>query len=351
MSFLQHISLTQFRNFGSAAFGFTAPVTGITGLNGVGKTNLLDAVYYLCYTKSYFQTRESNNVQHHTSGFRLEGRFAGETISCKWKEGKKTISHDDVAYEKVTEHIGKYTAVMIAPDDIELINGGSELRRKFIDGLLSQSDPQYLEHLLAYQKYLQQRNAYLRQAAAPAADLLDVYDERLAHHGSRLIRERARLSGLLPEKVSSYYRSLCGGAEHTGLIYKRCAAPEQLQALLQQSRRRDMEYKRTLTGPHTEDWVFTIGNSPLKAHASQGQKKSFLIGLKLAQIDWMQGLGRKPFLLLDDIFEKLDRKRLLQLFGLLQQFELGQVLMTHTSPEDLLHTVNEYYREVQLITL
>lgn len=350
MSFLQKISVTQFRNFAIESFDFRAPVIGITGLNGAGKTNLLDAIYYLCYTKSYFQSREINNVRHGTSGFRVEGHFDTEEIVCKWKEGKKTIEHNGVLYEKVTEHIGKYTAVMIAPDDIELINEGSELRRKFIDGLLSQSDPLYLEQLLAYQKYLLQRNAHLRQALVKH-DLLDVYDEQLAMHGAYLIREREKLSATLPGKVQDYYAELSGGTEKVGLQYKRCAAPEQLFTLLQRSRQRDMEYKRTLTGPHTEDWLFTIEGSPLKSHASQGQKKSFLIGLKLANISWMQSLGKKPFLLLDDIFEKLDNKRLLRLFEMLQQCSLSQVFLTHTSAEDLLRTTDKYYREVQLIRL
>ncbi len=376
---LQKISVTQFRNFSFDSFDFKAPVIGITGLNGAGKTNLLDAVYYLCYTKSYFQSREINNVQTGTNGFRIEGAFehhysgtleAGaslsfgegrggvitnteETIVCKWKEGKKIVEHDGIPYEKITEHIGKYTAVMIAPDDIELINEGSELRRKFIDGLLSQSDAPYLEHLLQYQKLLAQRNAYLRQTSFQqiAHDLLDVYDEQLAYHGAYLIQEREQLSAKIPEWVQRYYASLSGGSESIGLQYRCCTASQPLPELLKRSRQRDIEYKRTLSGPHTEDWLFTIEESPLKAHASQGQKKSFLISLKLAHIHWLQQLGKSPFLLLDDIFEKLDRSRLLRLFEMLQQFDLSQIFMTHTSAEDLLQTVNKYYKEVQLVKL
>lgn len=354
MSFLEKISLTQFRNFSLQSFDFQTPVIGITGLNGVGKTNLLDAIYYLCYTKSYFQGREINNIQKGTDGFRIEGNFDTETIVCKWKEGKKTIEHDGVQYDKVTEHIGKYTAVMIAPDDIELINEGSELRRKFIDGLLSQSDPQYLEQLLSYQKVLTQRNAYLRQTtgAALSHELLDVYDTQLAYFGAYLIEKRAALAKDIPGIVQEYYASLSAGAERVGLQYRPCAEPAGLLHLLQQSRQRDMDYKRTLNGPHTEDWLFTLEDNPLKVHASQGQKKSFLISLKLAHIRWLQNLGKKPFLLLDDIFEKLDRKRLTQLFGLLQQFSLSQVLMTHTSAADLVEAVRQYYPDgVSLIEL
>ncbi|WP_162903208.1 DNA replication/repair protein RecF [Taibaiella koreensis] len=353
MSFLEKISITQFRNFTAETFSFQSPVVGITGLNGVGKTNLLDAIYYLCYTKSYFQSRELNNAQRGTAGFRIEGHFGPEQIVCKWKEGKKTVEHDDVLYEKVTEHIGKYTAVMIAPDDIELINEGSELRRKFIDGLLSQSDPYYLEQLLAYQKYLMQRNALLRQQGGQhhIHSLLDVYDEQLARHGAYLVQEREKLSVRIPALIQQYYGILSGDAEQVGLQYRRCAEPGQLFTLLQRSRQRDVEYKRTLTGPHTEDWLFTIEDNPLKSYASQGQKKSFLVSLKLAHINWLQGLGKKPFLLLDDIFEKLDRRRLLQLFSLLQQCSLSQVFMTHTSADDLLQTVHPYYETVQLLPL
>jgi DNA replication and repair protein RecF len=353
LSFLHKISLTQFRNFGTGVFNFDAPVIGITGLNGTGKTNLLDAIYYLCYTKSYFQSREINNVKHGTQGFRVDGSFEDEQIICKWKEGKKTIEHDGILYEKVTEHIGKYSAVMIAPDDIEIINEGGELRRKFVDGLLSQSDPAYLEHLLLYQKFLAQRNAYLKQTAYQnlSHDLLDVYDQQLAIHGAYLITEREKLSLKIPGLVQEYYALLSGDAEQVGMLYKRCAEPQALFALLQHSRKRDMDYKRTLSGPHTEDWQFLIGDNPLKAHASQGQKKSFLISLKMAHIRWLQNLDKKPFLLLDDIFEKLDRKRLSQLFAMLQQFSLSQIFMTHTSAKDMLETVNHYYEKVQLIEL
>lgn len=345
MSFLQKISLTQFRNFGSGSFRFTAPVTGITGLNGSGKTNLLDAIYYLCYTKSYFQSRDSNNVQYGTEGFRIDGRFDSGQVVCKWKEGKKTIEHDGVLYEKITEHIGRYTAVMIAPDDIALINEGSELRRKFMDGLLSQSSRDYLEHLLLYQKVLVQRNALLRQAQQLNHELLDIYDAQLAMHGACLIREREQLSEQLPARVQSYYTALSGGAEQVDLQYRRSAAPGQLLALLQHSRRRDIEYRRTLTGPHTEDWLFTISGNPLKAHASQGQKKSFLISLKLAHIHWLLQQGKHPLLLLDDIFEKLDRERLKRLFGLLQQFSLSQIFISHTNGDELLNTTSEYYKD------
>ncbi len=206
---------------------------------------------------------------------------------------------------------------------------------------------------MLYQKYLAQRNAYLKQAppAHTAPALLDVYDEQLAKHGAYLIRERIKLSAGMPEWVQAYYATLSGGSEQIDLQYKASASPENLLLTLQQARSRDLDYRRTLYGPHMEDWIFTLDGQVMKTQASQGQKKSFLISLKLAHIKWLQQLGKKPFLLLDDIFEKLDKTRLMRLFDMLQQFSLAQVFMTHTDEQDLTYTVKKYYDDLQLIRL
>lgn len=355
---LSEIKLLQFRNFSQSTFLFTAPVIGITGANGIGKTNLLDAIYYLCYTKSYFQSKEINNVQQGQQGFRLEGAWQPEAVEkeetnnivCVWKEGRKIVSENGMAYDKVTEHIGKYTAVMIAPDDIEIINGGSELRRKFMDGLLAQSDPAYLQHLLDYQKVLAQRNACLK-LPTPDHHLLDVYDALLAGHGAILIKGRKELNAVFPELVQQAYTRLSAGAEVIHIQYRQSAAPEQLAALLLRNRSRDLEFKRTLQGPHTEDWNFTIDDHTLKTHASQGQKKSLLIGLKLAQVQWLQALGRAPVLLLDDIFEKLDKQRLTRLFQLLSSLGLPQILMTHTDARELQHLARPHFPDLEIVAL
>ncbi len=353
---LSEIKLLQFRNFSQAAFAFPSAVIGITGANGIGKTNLLDAVYYLCYTKSYFQNKEINNVLYGEQGFRVTGEWQaleGETAirtSCVWREGRKTVSENEVDYEKTTDHIGKYTAVMIAPDDIEVINDGSELRRKFMDGLLAQSKEGYLQHLLDYQKVLAQRNASLKMPRVNH-DLLDVYDSRLAYHGAALIAGRQQLTEAFPELVQAAYTGLSNGMEKTHIHYRQSAQADQLNLLLRQSRERDMELRRTLHGPHTEDWLFTIDDKPVKTHASQGQKKSFLIGLKLAQMQWLQQLGKNPLLLLDDIFEKLDKQRLSRFFELLQRLAPLQILMTHTDGEDLQKAAGVYFPEIEIIRL
>jgi DNA replication and repair protein RecF len=357
LPYLKKISLTQFRNYDFKLFSFDAPYIGITGLNGSGKTNLLDAIYYLCYTKSYFQSRENNNVQYGKEGFRIEGQFLIqeqiEKIACTWREGKKTVSRNDLAYEKVTEHIGKVHAVMIAPDDIALINEGSDLRRKYIDGLLSQRDEQYLIHLLAYHKFLAQRNACLKQANGYHVqhDLLDIYDEQMAIHGAYIIQERSKLAAQLPSITEHYYARLSGDNEPVGIHYRQTCAPEQLLLSLQQSRRRDIEYKRSLVGPHTEDWLFSINHHSLKAGASQGQKKSFLISLKLSQIALLHQNQTQPLLLLDDIFEKLDAARLTRLFALIAEFGLMQTFMTHTQGSDFERLLPHLSTQLQLIQL
>lgn len=359
MSFLSSISLTQFRNYDLQSFSFDAKVIGITGKNGIGKTNLLDAIYYLCFTKSYFQSKEINNVQQGREGFRIEGHFTDSDAERKatcivWKEGKKKITEKGVLVERVTDYIGKHTALMIAPDDIELINGASDVRRKFIDGLLAQADTQYLESLLAYQKILVQRNAYLKQTPAFQinTDLLEVYDTQLAQHGSYLITKRQELSEQLPEMVCRFYESIALHRENIEIIYKP-STPEagQLKELLVYNRRRDIEARRTTAGPHTEDWQILLDGNACKTHASQGQKKSLLIGMKLTQLDWLRQLGKSPLILLDDIFEKLDQERLSRFFSLLRQLDITQIFMTHTQSEAIEMLAGPHFEGVQIIDL
>lgn len=357
MSVLSEITLTHFRNFDLRTFSFSGPVVGIAGKNGTGKTNLLDAIYYLCYTKSYFQPRDINIVQTGKEGFRLEGKWMAEqkkgprSTVCKWKAGKKTIFEDGVELEKASLHIGNYLAVMIAPDDIDLINSGSEGRRKFIDGLLAQYKQEYLEHLLAYQRLLNQRNAYLKSAIAINNDLLDTYDSQLSQHGAELIRGRLQVAARLPEWLRGYYEQLSGSAEQVHAEYQPACEPDQLLELFRHYRSRDIQFKRTTSGPHTEDWRFTLNGLPLKTHGSQGQKKSFLISLKLAQARWIQSFDQSALLLLDDIFEKLDPIRLERLFGLLPDLKFSQIFLTHTSASDCEKLLIPYYNTLEMISL
>ena len=331
LSFLHQIVLTQFKNYRQVRFSFQAKVVGIVGNNGAGKTNLLDAIYYLCFSKSYFQSREINNVQSGAEGFRLEGHFSDGQLVITWREGKKKILENEVPMERIQDFIGRRTALMIAPDDIALINGGSELRRRFVDALLSQSDAYYFEMLLHYQKILAQRNAYLKQSMFGHVDhqLLDIYDGQLVASGSYIMQQRACFSQKLPALVSSFYQDISGNAEPLDIAYQSNGDSQNFGIALSTHRSRDIEARRTTIGPHTEDWLFYLDGKPCKTQASQGQKKSFLIALKLAQLEWLRQLGKTPIVLLDDIFEKLDEQRLSALFQLLGSLAIPQIFMTH----------------------
>ena len=338
---INKITLLQFRNYSSATFEFPAPVTCITGANGSGKTNLLDAVYYLCYTKSYFSAYQQNSVQNGMDGFRVTGVFdrkgRAETISAKWKAGKKEIYNNEVEYEKITDHIGTYSAVMIAPDDTELINGSSELRRKWVDGILGQVDKLYLEKLMHYQRILQQRNAWLKiQSVKPADNRteLEYYDAELAADGAYIYEQRKIfLKEFLP-LLNDLYHRLTDGKEAVQVTYNSDLAQKPRAKWLEQGLEHDLRYQRTLRGIHKDDWEFTLNGLALKQFGSQGQKKSFLFALKLAQYAYLsKAQGHLPILLLDDIFEKLDQNRMEALLRIIRGPDFGQVILTDTHPE------------------
>lgn len=335
---LQKITLIQFRNYSQAVFRFQAPVTCITGPNGSGKTNLLDAVYYLCYTKSYFSNNQQLSARSGTDGFRVEGTFGNENrqelIACKWQAGKKELTADGVPYERMTDHIGKYAAVMVAPDDLELINGGSELRRKWVDSILCQTSRDYLECLLQYQRVLQQRNAWLKmEAMRPSSDdvSLDFYNQQLSSAGTFIYEQRkAFLERFLP-LVNPFYHQLSGGKEEISILYTTDLDQKPLAQWLGEGLQHDLRLQRTLRGIHKDDWDFRLGDALVRQFGSQGQKKSFLFALKLAQYRYLATeLGSLPVLLLDDIFEKLDQSRIEALLRIIRGPGFGQVLLTDT---------------------
>ena len=333
--------MLQYRNYSSGTFVFPDPVTCIAGLNGSGKTNLLDAVYYLCYTKSYFTAFQQNNVQSGMDGFRVTGYFTkegrDEQISCKWKGGKKEIFRNEVEYEKITDHIGAYSAVMIAPDDTELVTGGSELRRRWVDSILGQVDREYLEKLIQYQRVLMQRNAWLKlQAFNPSADSteLEFYNSRLAEDGTYIFNQRRNFLVNFHPLLEDYYHKLSGGREKLQVIHTSDLYEKPLQQWLDQSLQYDLRYQRTLRGIHKDDWDMRLDEMPLKTFGSQGQKKSYLFALKLAQYAYLSKVqGHLPILLLDDIFEKLDQNRMEALLRIIRGEGFGQVILTDTHPD------------------
>ena len=347
---IRKISLIQFRNYTSSVFEFPAPVTCITGANGSGKTNLLDAVYYLCYTKSYFTAYQQNNALTGTDGFRVTGVFEhdgmADTISCKWQASKKEAFCNNVPYEKVTDHIGRFSAVMIAPDDTELINGGSELRRRWVDSTLGQVDRVYLEKLMHYQRLLLQRNAWLKmQAYKATADYteLDYYNTQMAADGAYLFEQRKNFLALFTPLLNAFYRKLSGGKEEIQVNYTSDLATRPLFEWLHHGLEHDLRLQRTLRGIHKDDWEFDINGMSIKQFGSQGQKKSFLFALKLGQYAYLSKIqGHLPILLLDDIFEKLDQDRMEALLQIIRGPNFGQVLLTDTHPE---RVVNSFGKE------
>jgi DNA replication and repair protein RecF len=351
--------LVQFKNYTQETFSFDRRIVGITGRNGAGKTNLLDAIYYLCFTRSYFTSSESQNTQYLTNGFRIEGWLdknkEAEKILCTVKDGRKEISLNDDKYDRFSRHIGQFPAVMIAPDDAEIILGGSEERRKWMDSLLSQLYPDYLDHLIIYQKILLQRNSLLKNMAATGQQqdgLLDVFDLQLVMHGVPVYEtRRAFLQSFIP-KVQELYDYIAGTHEVVNIQYQCTLQEEDYASQLNNARYRDMQLQRTTTGIHRDDLLFLLDDHLMKTSASQGQRKSFLFALKLAQFEVIrQNKKFPPLLLLDDVFEKLDQERVTRLIALVASDSYGQVFITDTHADRLQQAFAGTKEEIQVITI
>ncbi|MCC6186377.1 MAG: DNA replication and repair protein RecF, partial [Chitinophagaceae bacterium] len=264
---------------------------------------------------------------------------------CKYKNGKKEISCNHIIYEKHAEHIGKFAAVMIAPDDIALINEGSELRRKFIDGMLCQCNKQYFETLMNYQKILLQRNAWLKMYAQNTKNIdttiIDYYNDILAPQGQFLFEMRKQFLKEFAPLLCKYYNLLAKEKESIDIEYQSDLYAHTLAYWLSEHLQHDMRYQRTLKGIHKDDFLLKINDLPIKNYGSQGQKKSFLFALKLAQHEYLKSqMNQRPLLLLDDVFEKLDQQRMEALLQIIQYPEFGQVILTDTHE----HRVQEAFK-------
>ena len=332
---------------------------GICGNNGVGKTNLLDAIHYLCFTKSYF-TRDTINIQNGQQGFRVDGEMEliekKENAVCILREtGKKEFSVNDAGYEKFSEHIGRYPCVIIAPDDIQIITDGSEERRRFLDALLSQIDKNYLQHLINYNKILLQRNSLLKsfyETGNKDLSLLDVLDEQLVKPGNYIFEKRKQfLISFLP-RVKKLYAEIAKQEEETELHYQSELNQCSFTELLRLNRQRDMAAQRTTGGIHRDDLVFNLTGQLFKNIASQGQRKSLLFALKLAEMDVLkESKAFAPLLLLDDVFEKLDEDRIANLLHRVCVENNGQVFITDTNEERLSQHLESLSISYQLILL
>ncbi len=356
---LQSISLTQFKNYTNRSFNFNERIIGICGKNGVGKTNLLDAIHYLCFTKSYF-TRDSINIQQGQTGFRLEGNFQlwdkPEIAVCILREtGKKEFSVNENAYDKFSQHIGHYPCVIIAPDDAQLISGGSEQRRKFLDSLLSQLDAGYLQHLITYTKILQQRNSLLKSFADSGNknfSLLDVLDEQLIKPGEQIFNKRKEFFVSFLPIAKRLYNDISRQPEDITMFYESELLQSGFAELLQAARQKDCFAQRTSAGIHRDDLEINFGKQLFRNTASQGQRKSLLFALKLAETEVLKKeKGFAPLLLLDDVFEKLDEDRISNLLQKVCIENEGQVFITDTNEERLKVHLENLTLNYQLIAL
>ena len=358
--FLKSLSLLNYKNFASTGFEFDRKINCMVGNNGIGKTNVLDSIYHLSFGKSYFNPITSQNIRHTAEFFVVDGIFEKndrqEQIIVSAKRGqKKVIKRNNKPYEKFSEHIGFIPTVIISPADRDLIIEGSETRRKFMDGVISQSDNKYLNNLIDYGKILAQRNSLLKYFAANNSfdrDTLSVYDMQLEDLGNSLfLKRKAFLETFIPI-FQKRYATISNDREEVSITYKSQLEDGSFKDQLEENLQKDMALQYTSVGTHKDDLIFEIEGHPIKKFGSQGQQKSFLIALKLAQFDFMKDLSKvSPILLLDDIFDKLDENRVAHIVDLVSTDELGQLFISDTHgdrTENVVKSTGQTYKMFHL---
>jgi DNA replication and repair protein RecF len=354
------LKLTNFKGYENLSVDFHPKVNCIVGNNGMGKTNLLDALYYSCFTKSYFVSNDLFICKEGSSFFRIEGVIEDDGNHQKFAvkmpiNGKKLLEINSVELTRRLDYLGKFTGVMIAPDDNQIILGASELRRKFISSCISQYRLGYLNVLLPYQNLIKQRNAALKQFQKKGKVdlvLLDTLDDRLIEFGNLIFSHRKEYMKLFLPIFNHYHQFLVGDKEVVSLEYESQLNEVRMEIGLNQSRQKDLITARSNFGPHKDDLKFLIHGQPLKSVGSQGQQKSFLVALKLAQYSLIKMQTQKaPFLFLDDLFDKFDQSRLDKLIELVRTEEIGQVFITDTHPKRIVDLLTQNAINYQLMTI
>lgn len=339
--YLQQLSVINFKNYTEAQLSFTEGVNAFVGNNGAGKTNILDAIHYLSLCKSYFNPIDSQQVKQGADFFIINGTFERnelpETVACSVKRNqKKVFKRNKKDYQRLADHIGLFPLVMVSPYDASIIMEGSEERRKFVDNVISQTDNHYLDGLIIYNKVLANRNALLKRIAETGRfdpGLLEVLDDQLVASGTKIFTKRKQFLESFTGLFNQYYQFLTEDAEQVELVYDSQLLTNDFATLLSKTTEKDRVLERTTSGIHRDDLIFSIHGMALKKFGSQGQQKSFLVALKLAQYMYLQQQkGFKPLLLLDDIFDKLDEHRITKLMQLVSKHEFGQVFITDASP-------------------
>ena len=342
--YLKDLNLLNFKNYRSAEIRFDEKVNCLVGKNGSGKTNLLDAIYYLAFTKSFFNPSDSQNIFPEESFFSLQGSFdeggkKDRKIHCSLKKGhKKVLKQNGKTYDRYADHIGLIPLVMLSPIDVLLIIEGSETRRKWIDGIISQFDKAYLDRLINYNRALTQRNSQLKQMS-PSSDrqLLDIWDEQLVSNGLYIFEKREEVMKLITIHFNDYYRSISGDHETVDIMYtSHLQGEEDFESQLKSSARKDLQLQYTGRGIHKDDLEFVIDGRAVKKFASQGQQKTVLMALRLAQARLITDqAGKRPLMLLDDIYDKLDSERMARFLEILKSPDFGQLFITDTNREHM----------------
>lgn len=356
--YLQNIKLANFKNYEEADYDFTENVNAIVGDNGSGKTNLLDAIHYLSFCKSYFTSQDAPAVRFEQDFFAIHGEFVGlddertRKVSCIFKVGgRKVMKLNMKEYDRLSDHIGQFPVIMVAPVDNNLINEGSDLRRKFFDIIISQFDKEYLQTLIAYQRLLAQRNTLLKQMAEQGrydAVFLQIYDEQIAPLGDAIHqRRKAFVADMLPT-FRKHYEFLADSREEVSIVYQSALDSAPMSEWLHRNGTTDYKAGFTCAGIHKDDFDFMMNGKIVRKFSSQGQQKTFLLSLKLSQFDYIYEQKRiKPILLLDDIFDKLDEKRIRKLLYLVGNEHFGQVFLSdtdHNRVERILNGNNINYK-------
>jgi DNA replication and repair protein RecF len=357
---LKRLSLLNYKNFDTREFEFDAKINCLVGPNGVGKTNVLDSIYHLAFGKSYFNPVTTQNIRHGEEFFVIEGLFEkegrDEGIVCSFKKGgKKVLKRNGKVYDRISDHIGQVPLVIVSPADRDLILEGSEVRRKFMDGVISQADKGYLQDVLDYHKLVSQRNALLKFFAANRtfdSDSLEVYNYQLHALGTRIHGKRVEFMREFTPIFAAQYKAISGGDEQVQLRYLSQLDSAPLADLFRASLEKDKVLQYTSQGIHKDDLSMEIEGHPIKKFGSQGQQKSFLIALKFAQFQFMKAqLSGMPVLLLDDIFDKLDEGRVSHIISLVNQDLFGQIFISDTHAERTEKTVKRIHQTYALIAL
>ena len=353
---LKKIALFNYKNFSDINFEFNPKINCFVGKNGIGKTNVLDAIYHLANGKSYFNPLSIQNIKHECDFFVIDGIFEkqnrSEQIVCSLKRGqKKILKRNGKAYDRFSDHIGFVPLVIISPSDQDLIIEGSETRRRFMDSVIAQSDNLYLQNLIKYQKIVSQRNALLKYFALNRVfetDTLEIYNEQLTDFGQQIFEVRKTFIADFEPIFNKHYQTISDNKEAVSLDYQSSLLNQNFLEQLRESINKDRILQYTSVGVHRDDLIFEIGHYPIKKFGSQGQQKTFLIALKLAQFEFLKAKsGEKPIVLFDDVFDKLDANRVQKIVEMVNDDTFGQLFMTDTQPErteNILKTTNQEFK-------